>query len=98
MFAVLSINIEDIPPKDFLSRVCANMNIPVEGAQLAWKSSDEAKKAQPRRLLTDDDVRQAFSEFRPVLSSTRRVKPVWMEVINLVSCTIVVHEMWSLIS
>lgn len=91
-YAVLNFNIDDILPGDFLARICANMNMSVEGAQLGWKSGDDPKKAQPRRLSTDDDVLQAFTEFRPVLSSTRRTKPVYMEVINLVSSYVLLYR------
>jgi hypothetical protein len=80
----LAFNI-DILPGDFLSRICANMNLGVGEAQLGWKSSEDLKKAAPHRLRTDDDVTASLGHFKQILSNKRRTKKVWMEIINLVS-------------
>jgi hypothetical protein len=93
MFTSLAINIRDILPADFIARVCANMEVTVEEAQLGWKSCDDAKKALPRRLQTEQDVTQAFDTLRPLITSNRRQKPVYMEIINLVSDTIVIEPL-----
>ncbi|KAJ7888721.1 hypothetical protein B0H13DRAFT_1627029 [Mycena leptocephala] len=79
----LGFSINDILPGDFLSRICANMDLTPANAQLGWKSSADAKRALPHPLRTDEDVKTAFGHFRPILSSTRRTKKVWMEIINL---------------
>lgn len=74
----------DIIPTDFLSRVSANMNLDRNTAQLGWKSCDDTKSSAPRRLSTADDVQYAFREMVALLENTRRMKPVYMEVVNLV--------------
>ncbi|KAJ6560058.1 hypothetical protein B0H19DRAFT_1069762 [Mycena capillaripes] len=79
----LEFSIDDILPADFLSRICANMELSVRDAQLGWKSSDDLKKAKPYPLESEDDVKAAFDHFRPILLSTRRVKKIWMDIINL---------------
>ncbi|KAJ7366164.1 hypothetical protein DFH08DRAFT_763348 [Mycena albidolilacea] len=80
----LAFSIDDISPGDFLARICANMNMTVAEAQLGWKTSAELKKALPHPLRTENDVIAALEHFRPILSSTRRTKKVWMEITNLV--------------
>ncbi|KAJ6524816.1 hypothetical protein B0H19DRAFT_910175, partial [Mycena capillaripes] len=79
----LGFSINDIPPGDFLSRICANMDLIPANTQIGWKSSTDLKRALPHPLRTDEDVQAAFDHFRPILSSTRRTKKVWMEIINL---------------
>ncbi|KAG6908316.1 hypothetical protein DXG01_005292 [Tephrocybe rancida] len=73
----------DIEPRDFLARVIANLDLDPGSAQLGWKSCDDTKTSHPRRLKTDEDVQCAFDEMVKLLTSTRRKRPVFMEVVNL---------------
>lgn len=84
VYRSLEINTESIAPRDFLSCVCANMELSMDDAQLGWKSCDDGIRTLPKRLREDEDVIQAFNHFRLLLSSARRRKPVFMEVVNLV--------------
>lgn len=84
--AVISIqvNIDQIDPQDFISRVCANMEVVQDKVKLGWKTCDAPKREPANRLETDEDVRKAFMAFIPMLESNRRTKPVYMMIINLV--------------
>lgn len=74
----------NVPREDFLSQVCATIGIERQGAHLAWKSADDKKKGAWQRMETHHDVSQAFEMFEKLLNSTRRQKPVIMEVTDLV--------------
>ncbi|KAJ3968326.1 hypothetical protein EV361DRAFT_805826, partial [Lentinula raphanica] len=80
----LRININTVEPGDFVDRIRANVITKErpDASLLGWKSSDAPKRALPNRL-TVDDVKTVFDHFRPLLLSTRRQKPVFMEVFNL---------------
>ncbi|KAJ8461839.1 hypothetical protein ONZ45_g18153 [Pleurotus djamor] len=80
---IVTFDIDDTEPGDFLSRVCANMDIKVEGAKLGWKSCDDKKGALFRQLETKDDVTRAFTDLGRMLDSKRRERPVYMVVENL---------------
>ncbi|KAF7977228.1 hypothetical protein HWV62_4323 [Athelia sp. TMB] len=74
----------DIPPEDFLSRVCAQIGISREGARLGWKSQGDDKQRAPwHRLETHDDVRQTFAHFDKLKKDPRRRKAVVMEIADL---------------
>lgn len=76
----------DIPPADFLSRVCANLDVTLDSAKLGWKSNDDTKRDPYHRLKTADDVTNAFRVLGGHLKNPRRTGPVYMEIANLVSC------------
>lgn len=75
----------DILPEDFLSRVTANMDLERTTDQLGWKSCDDNKTAAAHRLQTAEDVSYAFREMTALIVNPRRRKPVFMEIVNLVS-------------
>jgi hypothetical protein len=50
----------DIPHEDFISRVCAVMNLDVATAELGWKSNDYPKRDPARQLAMENDLRDAF--------------------------------------
>src|SRR5271170_2296731 len=75
---------EDISSGDFLSRVCAYMDLPLDEAQLGYKWNFERRRDPPHRLLTCEDIKEAF-EKAIQLSSSKRRKEVIMEIVDLVS-------------
>lgn len=89
MLTIITFDIDDIPEEDFLSRVCATVGVERAQAKLGWKSCDDKKKTAYRRLAMADDVKHAFAVHRKMLDSKRREKPVYMEVVNLVSVALV---------
>ena len=50
----------DIEHRDFISRVCAVMNLNVATAQLGWKLNDDAKCNPAQQLTTQEDLQEAF--------------------------------------
>jgi hypothetical protein len=82
---ILTFDIDDIPQQDFLSRVCATVGVEQAQAKLGWKTCDDKKKAAYRCLATTDDVNHAFNIHRKMLDNKWREKPVYMEIVNLVS-------------
>ena len=67
------------------------MNLDPMVAELGWKSNDELKKTPVHCLKTHDDVNEAFKVLSALLSNTRRRKPIWMEIIHLVSHLLLSH-------
>ena len=84
MMTILTFDIDDVLPEDFLSQICATMGLDQQKAKIGWKSCDDKKKAPHNRLETHDDVKHAFNGFAKLLDSRRREKPVFMEVTNMV--------------
>ena len=76
----------DIPHEDFISRVCAVMNLDVTTAELGWKSNDDAKRDPARQLATKNDLRDAFRMLVKTKNNTRRKKEVVMQIVHLVWC------------
>lgn len=74
----------DIPCEDFISRVCAAMNLDVTTAELGWKSNDDAKRDPARQLATENDLRDAFRMLVKTKNNTRRKKEVVMQMVHLV--------------
>ncbi|KAG6906679.1 hypothetical protein DXG01_012659 [Tephrocybe rancida] len=72
-----------IEPRDFFSRIIVNSDLDVATACLGWKSCDDTKTSNPRRLKTDDDVHFAFNELLGLMGNTRQRRPVYMDIINL---------------
>jgi hypothetical protein len=82
---ILTFDIDDIPQQDFLSHVCATVGVKQAQAKLGWKTCDDKKKAAYQRLATTDDVNHTFDIHRKMLDNKWREKPVYMEIVNLVS-------------
>lgn len=61
------------------------MDLDQNTARLGWRSCDDNKASVPCRLQTPEDVRYAFREMAILLENPRRKKPVYMEIVNLVS-------------
>ena len=55
-----------------------------DSATLGWKSNDDTKCSPYNRLKTADDVANAFRILGGHLKSSRRTRPVYMEIANLV--------------
>ncbi|KAJ7218160.1 hypothetical protein GGX14DRAFT_390811 [Mycena pura] len=70
----------DILPEDFLARLRANIGI-ANDAPLQWKTSDDRKSDPGHRLETAEHVRDAIDTVVKMASSTRRTKPVFLQVI-----------------
>ncbi|KAJ7687118.1 hypothetical protein B0H17DRAFT_1302112 [Mycena rosella] len=73
----------DIPADDFFSRIHARMNIDPATAILGWKESQERRRDPHRRLETAEDLGGAFKQLIALQKSSRRKKPVIMEIANL---------------
>ncbi|KAJ6528943.1 hypothetical protein B0H19DRAFT_1194217 [Mycena capillaripes] len=73
----------DIPAEDFFSRVHAHMNVDPETAVLGWKESVEPKKSPYHRLSSPEDLNEAIKGLMALQNSSRRKRPVIMEVVNL---------------
>jgi len=74
----------DIPHNDFISRVCAAMNLNAATAELGWKSIDDVKCDPARQLATENDLRDAFRVLVKAKQNTRRKKEVVMQMVHLV--------------
>ena len=75
----------DIPYDDFISCVCAAMNLKVATAKLGWKFIDDAKHDPARQLTTENDLQDAFRVLVKAKNNTRRKKEVVMQMVHLVS-------------
>ncbi|EDR07198.1 uncharacterized protein LACBIDRAFT_328214 [Laccaria bicolor S238N-H82] len=73
----------DIPYNDFVSRVCASMNLNPATAELGWKSIDDAKRDPARQLTTENDLQDAFHVLVKAKKNTRREKEVAMQMVHL---------------
>ena len=82
---MLTFDIDDTPPEDFLDRVRATIGVGQDHIQLGWKTCDDKKKAVYNCLQNVDDVKQAFATHVKMLENKLWRKPVFMEVANLVS-------------
>lgn len=74
----------DLPAEDFFSRVHAVMQVNPETAVLGWKESAELKRTPYHQLKTHEDLRAAFGLLVALQNSSRRKRPVIMEVANVV--------------
>jgi hypothetical protein len=72
---------------DFFDRVCAYMELPRDKARLGYKWNFERRNDLPHRLLTSEDLCEAFDKAVEMSNSKRRRKVVIMEIVNLVSIT-----------
>ena len=75
----------DTPPANLLSRVCANLDVMLDAAKLGWKANDNTKRDPNHHLKTADDAANAFRILGGHLKNPQRTRPVYMEVVNLVS-------------
>ncbi|KIJ93283.1 hypothetical protein K443DRAFT_135080 [Laccaria amethystina LaAM-08-1] len=73
----------DIPHDDFVSRVCAAMNLNAATAELSWKSIDNVKHDPAGQLATENDLRDAFRALVKAKNNTRRKKEVVMQMVHL---------------
>ena len=80
----IEINV-DITFQDFISRMCANMDLDPTTAQIGWKTLDDAQRMPARQLASDDDLKNAFRDLLKLKNNPRRKKEVVMLVIHLVS-------------
>jgi hypothetical protein len=85
----------DIEHGDFISRICAVMNLNVATAQLGWKSNDDPKRNAARQLTTQDDLREAFRSLLKTRNNPRRQKDVVMLIVHLVC--LLFHSIASLV-
>ncbi|KAJ7916716.1 hypothetical protein B0H13DRAFT_2323008 [Mycena leptocephala] len=81
---ILTFDIKGTIPNDFLDRVCATMGQARNVAQLGWKTCDGKKRDAPNALRDTDDVKQAWKVHEVLLRSTRRMKPVYMEIFDMI--------------
>jgi hypothetical protein len=82
---ILTFDINDIPQQDFLLHVCATVGVKQAQAKLGWKTCNNKKKAAYQCLATTNDVNHTFDIYRKMLDNKRREKPVYMEIVNLIS-------------
>ena len=75
----------DIPYDDFISHVCATMNLKAATAELGWKFINDAKCDPARQLATENDLQDAFRVLVKAKNNTRRKKEVVMQMVHLVS-------------
>jgi hypothetical protein len=90
---MITFNIDDMPPEDFLDRIRATIGVGRDHKQLGWKTCDDKKRAAYNRLQDADDVKQAFATHAKMLENKLRRKPVFMEVANLVSIPVRIASM-----
>ena len=83
----------DIDRNDFLGRVCAYMDLTRATAQLGYKRNFERRSDPPHRLITVEDVDEAFERALKLSASKRRKKDVILEVVNLVSWVCLVETL-----
>ncbi|KAJ6524180.1 hypothetical protein B0H19DRAFT_972217, partial [Mycena capillaripes] len=69
-----------LPAEDFFSRVHAVMQVNPETAVLGWKESAELKRTPYHQLKTHEGLRAAFGSSLALQNSSRRKRPVIMEV------------------
>ncbi|KAE9395206.1 hypothetical protein BT96DRAFT_997812 [Gymnopus androsaceus JB14] len=79
---LMDINIDTIDPQDFLTQVCACMEVEVDKVKLGWKAFNAQLRDAPNWLETVDDVQKAFQEFQAILDNKRRTKQVHMIIVN----------------
>ncbi|KAJ7165220.1 hypothetical protein C8R46DRAFT_900628 [Mycena filopes] len=72
----------DIAPHDFFSRIHAQMNLDPTTAILGWKEAAEPRRDAPHKLSSSQDLADAFRRMIDLQKSTRRRKPVVMEIVN----------------
>jgi hypothetical protein len=53
-------------------------------AELGWKTCDAKKRDAPNMLRDADDVKKAWKAHEGLLKSTRRLRPVYMEIFDMV--------------
>ncbi|KAJ7893658.1 hypothetical protein B0H14DRAFT_2559642 [Mycena olivaceomarginata] len=80
---ILTFDIKGTIPNDFLHRVCATMGKTRDAAELGWKSCDAKKKEAPKALREANDVTHAWNAHEGLVKSTRRTKPVYMEIVDM---------------
>jgi hypothetical protein len=80
---MLTFDIDDFSPEDFLSRVCATIGVDRESAKLGWKTCDDKKKDDYKTFGTPNVLR-ALEAHAPLPDSKLRKKRVFMEIVNLV--------------
>ncbi|KAF8987202.1 hypothetical protein BDQ17DRAFT_1218387, partial [Cyathus striatus] len=80
---IVPFKIDKITSEEFLQAVCDVLRTTRTTAKLGWKSCDDKDRAPYNRLETTDDVQQAFETHRAKLDSRRRMKEVYMRVVNL---------------
>ncbi|KAJ7939021.1 hypothetical protein B0H13DRAFT_1851190 [Mycena leptocephala] len=80
---ILTFDIKGTIPNDFLDRVCATVGKTRDAAELGWKSCDAKKKEAPKALRDVNDVTHAWNAHERLLKSTRRTKPVYMEIVDM---------------
>ena len=67
---------------DFVDRLRAQIPGTTTQSHIGWRSCDDTKKM--RRRLAPEDVKGLIDIFTPLLTSTRRQKPVFMEAFDCV--------------
>ncbi|KAJ7066072.1 hypothetical protein C8F01DRAFT_1122102 [Mycena amicta] len=70
-----------IEPDDFLARIRANM-LAHQDIPLGWKTTRDTKRDPGRRLLTNDDAKQAIKSILELVDSTRRTNPVALVIVD----------------
>ncbi|KAJ7264707.1 hypothetical protein C8J57DRAFT_1331706 [Mycena rebaudengoi] len=80
---ILTFDINGTIPTDFLDRVCATMGKTRDVAELGWKTCDAKKRDAPNMLRDADDVKTAWKAHEGLLKSTRRLRPVYMEIFDM---------------
>lgn len=73
----------DIDHEDFFDRVRAYMDLHRDEAQLGYKWNFERRRDPAHRLLTSEDLTDAFRKAIHMSNSKRRKKEVIMEVVDL---------------
>ncbi|KAF8994360.1 hypothetical protein BDQ17DRAFT_1431117 [Cyathus striatus] len=80
---IVPFKIDKITSEEFLQAVCDVLRTTCTTAKLGWKSCNDKDRTPYNRLETTDDVQQAFETHRAKLDSQRRMKEVYMCVVNL---------------
>lgn len=74
----------DILHTDFFDRVCAYMEVPRDSSNLGWRLDSDRRNDPIHRLVTAEDVDDAFKAAIEKRSRIRTKKDVVIEIINLV--------------
>jgi hypothetical protein len=86
---VLTFDVNDTPAEDFLSRVCATMDLDPKKANIGWKCGSDRPNTVPFRLANPFDVKYAFNVFRrrlnrPMKRGYSSADDIFMEIVDRV--------------
>ena len=85
----------DIDPDDFIREANARFSSKSNSIALGWRSCDDVKIHAPRAFRSREDIKQALNEMKLLQNNRRRLRPVWIEVVNIVGRMPFVFSMWN---